>query len=60
MTEDKAKCTRCDGCGRIANTEDGEAWTEWEGLPLGADAAIQLGLVKPVPCPDCNGTGEAK
>lgn len=52
------KCERCDGCGRVANSEDAEPWTVWESMPPGSDLAVRLGLVRPVPCPECKGTGE--
>lgn len=49
------KCTRCEGCGRIANSIDGEPWSMWESLPSGSDVAVKLGVVKPVECPRCGG-----
>jgi len=52
------KCKRCEGCGKIANTEDGEPWTVWEKLPSPSNLAVQMGLVRPIPCPDCGGTGK--
>ena len=51
-------CRRCDGCGQIANSDDGEAWVIWEELPAPSNLAVQMGLVKPIPCPDCDGTGK--
>lgn len=53
------KCGRCDGCGRIADTEEGEPWTSWLELPLQSSAAVLMGIVNPIPCPDCGGTGGA-
>jgi hypothetical protein len=50
------KCDRCEGCGKIDNG-DGAPWTAWLSLPLQSSAAVLMGLVKPIPCPDCNGTG---
>lgn len=50
-------CTRCDGCGRIADCETGEPWTAWQDLPPGGDLAVRAGIVKPIPCPDCSGSG---
>jgi hypothetical protein len=50
-------CRWCAGCGKIADTEDREPWIDWERLPPGADAAVRMGLVKPLPCPECGGTG---
>lgn len=52
-------CERCDGCGKIADSDEGEPWTAWENLPPGSDLAVQMGLVKPITCPKCGGTGEA-
>lgn len=52
------KCERCDGCGRIADSEDGEPWTAWTSLPLHSSAAVLAGLVKPIPCPKCGGSGQ--
>ncbi len=50
-------CSRCDGCGRIADSDEGEPWTAWSDLPPGSDLAVQMGLVKPIPCPKCGGNG---
>jgi hypothetical protein len=54
---DDEKCKRCDGCGRIANTEDGEPWTAWTELPLRSSLSLCVGLVRPITCPDCHGSG---
>jgi hypothetical protein len=51
-------CGRCDGCGKIADSDSGEAWTAWESLPPGSDLAVKMGIVKPIPCPECGGTGK--
>ena len=48
-------CRRCEGCGQIANSEDGEPWIYWQNLPREAKAAVILGIVRPIPCPDCQG-----
>lgn len=53
MTE-ASKCQRCDGCGLIANSDDGEPWSFWLELPLQSSAAVIMGLVKPIPCPACS------
>lgn len=52
------KCSKCDGCGRIANDEDETPWKFWENLPLKSGAAVIAGVVCPVVCHVCNGTGE--
>lgn len=53
------KCTRCDGCGEIADTDEGEPWTQWANLPLQSATAVLMGIVKPIPCPKCGGAGIA-
>lgn len=50
-------CVRCLGCGQVANSEDAEPWSAWADLPPGSDLAVRAGLVKPVPCPECGGSG---
>ncbi len=51
-------CKKCEGCGQIANDDDQNPWTYWQELPPGADFAVRTGLVRPIPCPNCGGTGE--
>ena len=51
-------CETCAGCGKIANDEDGTPWEWMRDLPY-AQIAIRLGTVKPITCPDCDGTGAA-
>ncbi len=53
------KCGQCDGCGKVANSDDGEPWTVWENLPPCSDIAVKMGIVKPISCPACGGMGEA-
>ena len=57
MDETKTKCFKCQGCGQVANSEEQEAWTYWAELPPGSDVAVRMGLVKPIPCPSCGGSG---
>ena len=57
---DEKNCDKCDGCGKIANSEDGEPWTAWQSLPPGSDVAVKLGLIWPILCPSCGGSGKAK
>lgn len=57
-TDTKTECTRCDGCGRLADSDDREPWSFWESLPWPSNMAVVMGLVKPIQCPDCNGRGE--
>lgn len=55
-----AKCTRCEGCGKLADTDEQEPWTAWAKLPLQSSMAVLSGLVKPVLCMVCNGTGRVE
>jgi len=50
-----AECIRCNGCGLIADSENGESWTAWTSLPFESQVAVRLGLVSPIPCPVCGG-----
>lgn len=52
-------CAKCEGCGKVANSDDQEPWTYWENLPLKNALAVTLGFVKPVDCPACGGSGKA-
>lgn len=56
----ETKCDRCEGCGKIANTRDAEPWSAWEELPAQSAIAIRMGWVKPIPCPECGGSGLAE
>jgi hypothetical protein len=51
------KCAKCEGCGKVADTEDQEPWTVWMNLPLRSSLAVLLGLVRPIPCAHCGGEG---
>lgn len=54
---DENKCMKCDGCGKVANTDDQEPWSQWANLPLQSATAVVAGLVKPIECPECCGSG---
>lgn len=51
-------CQRCEGSGKVANSDKAEPWPQWEALPPGSDIMIRLGLVVPVPCHECGGSGK--
>lgn len=53
----RLRCTRCEGCGRIASTEEGEPWKYWDDLPVKSAAAVLMGVVYPLTCPVCDGKG---
>lgn len=57
MRIDLGDCDRCDGCGRLADTKDREPWTAWTSMPLSSSIAVVAGVVKPMTCPECCGTG---
>lgn len=48
-----SECNRCAGCGQIANDEEGTPWKYWEEIPPPSNIAVTLGIVRPIPCPDC-------
>ena len=49
-------CTQCLGWKRVAE-ESGDSWKYWAELTPPSNIAVQMGLVKPVECPHCHGTG---
>lgn len=51
-------CTRCQGWKRIDNGSEGISWKYWAELPAGSDIAVKLGIVKPIECPRCKGSGQ--
>ncbi|WP_201790366.1 hypothetical protein [Prescottella equi] len=58
VTCETPPCAKCEGCGQVANDDDESPWTAWASLPPGSDLAVRTGLVRPVTCPDCLGTGK--
>jgi hypothetical protein len=52
-----APCPKCLGDKQIADSDDGEPWSAWANLPPGSDLAVRTGMVKPITCPECKGTG---
>lgn len=50
-------CAQCFGWKRVADSEDGESWKYWAELPPPSNLAVVAGLVRPVVCPRCGGTG---
>ena len=51
-------CDTCDGCGKVADSQAQEPWTHWMALPVESLSAVMAGLVNPITCPTCNGTGK--
>ena len=51
-------CPQCDGGGKLADTEDREPWSAWTSLPLQSAAAVVMGMVRPIECDRCQGSGE--
>ena len=50
-------CVQCLGWKRVDNGEF-QSWKYWAELPPQSRVAITMGIVKPVVCPRCNGTGK--
>ena len=57
--EEVKRCERCEGCGQITSDDGGTPWIHWSNLPLSSAGAVLLGVVKPLVCPECNGSGRA-
>ena len=49
-------CTQCLGWKRVDDGE-GASWKYWAELPAQSAIGFTLGLVKPIQCPRCKGTG---
>lgn len=52
------QCERCAGCGKLADDDDGTPWKYWLEMPLQSSTAVLMGVVKPIECPVCKGTGK--
>lgn len=52
------RCSKCNGCGKVADSYDEEPWTVWTSLPLHSAGAVLAGLVRPKECPRCAGSGK--
>lgn len=50
-------CTKCLGWGHVANDDEGTPWKYWAELPPPSNLAVQMGIVAPVRCPVCAGSG---
>lgn len=51
-------CSKCAGCGKVANDDDQTPWKYWDDMPEESKMAIRMGIVKPVTCPKCGGSGK--
>ena len=54
------ECDDCEGCGKVANTEEREPWSEWANLPIRSALAVISGVVAPILCTQCMGEGFTK
>jgi hypothetical protein len=50
-------CELCLGWKRVDDGEEPVSWKAWAEIPPPHNIAVQLGLVRPVECPRCEGTG---
>lgn len=50
-------CEKCLGWKRVANDDDQSSWKHWAELPPPSNLSVVLGLVYPVECPACHGSG---
>jgi hypothetical protein len=53
----KDACKQCLGWKRVDNGQ-GASWKEWLDLPTPSRIAVDAGIIKPVVCPRCGGTGK--
>lgn len=51
------RCQRCLGWKQVANSDEGESWKYWAELPPPSNLMVQVGLVYPLTCPRCEGSG---
>jgi hypothetical protein len=51
-------CEHCYGSGKIADDDEKSPWPLWEALEFPENIAVVYGIVKPIPCPTCGGTGK--
>ncbi len=51
-------CKKCLGWGHVANDEEQTPWKYWAELPPPSNLAVQIGMVFPVACPVCQGSGK--
>ena len=54
--EGENACIHCYGWKRVDDGE-GQSWKYWAELPSQSAIAVQMGIVKPIECPHCKGTG---
>lgn len=55
---EEIKCGACAGCGQIANDDEGTPWQYWADLAPPSNLAVVIGIVRPLPCPSCGGSGK--
>lgn len=53
------QCSTCAGCGKVADDDEQTPWTYWTDLPMKSAGAVLVGIVRPLTCPTCGGSGEA-
>lgn len=52
-------CQICYGCGSMATDDDNTPWFVWATMSSPSNLAVQIGMVRPIDCPICNGTGDS-
>ena len=50
-------CKHCLGWKRVDDSDEHISWKYWAELPSPSNISVQLGIVKPIECPRCHGTG---
>lgn len=49
-------CQQCLGWKRVDDGKQ-QSWKYWAELPAQSAVAVRMGLVRPIECPRCHGTG---
>ena len=54
----QGECRRCLGSGKVADSADQEPWTVWrDHKDYWIQRVVAQGLVVPITCPECKGSG---
>ena len=55
---EQVECDNCAGCGKVADDPDQTPWKYFEETPTQSAVGIGMGWIKPITCPECEGSGK--